>query len=76
MMRVTFRSVALMGLAVASLAMAQNQAPAPAPSGLQVGDKAPEFSLVGSDGKTHSLAEFRGKKAVVLAWFPKAFTGG
>ncbi len=44
--------------------------------GLEAGAPAPEFSLAGSDGKTHSLAELRGKQAVVLAWFPKAFTGG
>ena len=44
--------------------------------GLEAGAPAPEFSLTGSDGKTHSLAELRGKQAVVLAWFPKAFTGG
>ncbi len=43
---------------------------------LKVGDKAPEFSMPGSDGKTYSLSQFKGKKAVVLAWFPKAFTGG
>jgi peroxiredoxin Q/BCP len=43
---------------------------------LKVGDKAPDFSLVGSDGKTYALADFKGKQAVVLAWFPKAFTGG
>jgi thioredoxin-dependent peroxiredoxin len=43
---------------------------------LKAGDTAPEFSLVGSDGKTHTLSEYRGKQAVVLAWFPKAFTGG
>jgi hypothetical protein len=42
---------------------------------LKVGDKAPDFTMVGSDGKTHSLAELKGK-TVVLAWFPKAFTGG
>ncbi len=42
---------------------------------LKAGDKAPEFSLPGSDGKTHTLAEHKGQ-AVVLAWFPKAFTGG
>jgi peroxiredoxin Q/BCP len=42
---------------------------------LKVGDKAPDFSLQGSDGKTHSLADLKGK-SVVLAWFPKAFTGG
>ena len=42
---------------------------------LKVGDAAPAFSLPGSDGKTHSLSDSKGK-AVVLAWFPKAFTGG
>ncbi len=42
----------------------------------KVGDPAPPFDLVGSDGKRHSLAEHLGKRAVVLAWFPKAFTGG
>ena len=43
---------------------------------LNAGDVAPEFSLPGSDGKTYSLASFKGKQVVVLAWFPKAFTGG
>ena len=43
---------------------------------LKVGDKAPGFDLPGSDGKTYKLSDFKGKKAVVVAWFPKAFTGG
>lgn len=43
---------------------------------LKVGDPAPDFSLKGSDGKTYNLKDFEGKQAVVLAWFPKAFTGG
>ena len=42
---------------------------------LAVGDVAPEFSLEGTDGKTHSLSEFKGK-TVVLAWYPKAYTSG
>jgi len=41
-----------------------------------VGSKAPDFKLQGSDGKEYSLADFAGKKTVVIAWFPKAFTGG
>lgn len=46
------------------------------PVELKVGDMAPDFSLAGTDGKTHKLADYRGKKAVVVAWFPKAFTQG
>jgi thioredoxin-dependent peroxiredoxin len=49
---------------------------AQAPVELKVGDMAPAFSAPGSDGKTHTLAESLGKRALVLAWFPKAFTGG
>ena len=43
---------------------------------LKAGDMAPAFNLPGSDGRNHSLADHKGKSAVVLAWFPKAFTGG
>jgi peroxiredoxin Q/BCP len=43
---------------------------------LNVGDPAPDFTLAASDGKTYHLADFKGKKAVVLAWFPRAFTQG
>ena len=43
---------------------------------LKVGEDAPAFSLKGSDGKTYRLADFKGKQAVVIAWYPKAFTGG
>lgn len=42
----------------------------------QVGDMAPEFELEASDGNTYRLADYRGEKAVVLAWFPKAYTRG
>ena len=42
---------------------------------LEAGDDAPPFALPGSDGKTHSLTDYEGR-TVVLAWFPKAFTGG
>lgn len=42
---------------------------------LAIGDPAPDFALPGSDGAVHRLADYRGH-TVVLAWFPKAFTGG
>ncbi len=43
---------------------------------LEVGDKAPDFSLSASDGQTYTLSQFAGDKPVVIAFFPKAFTGG
>jgi peroxiredoxin Q/BCP len=43
---------------------------------LAPGEQAPEFALPGSDGKLHRLEDYVGKQAVVLAWFPKAFTPG
>jgi peroxiredoxin Q/BCP len=43
---------------------------------LKVGDPAPDFRLEASDGKTYKLSDFKGKQAVVLAWFPKAYTRG
>lgn len=43
---------------------------------VKVGDDAPAFELKGSDGKTYKMSELKGKKAVVIAWYPKAFTGG
>ena len=46
------------------------------PKPLGPGDAAPAFSLPGSDGKTHRLSDHAGKRVVVLAWYPKAFTGG
>jgi thioredoxin-dependent peroxiredoxin len=43
---------------------------------LKIGDDAPPFRLTGSDGKVYKLSDFKDTKAVVIAWFPKAFTGG
>ncbi len=63
-------------LIVAALAMSFAMAVAAEGKGVKVGDKAPDFKLKGSDGKEYTLAQFKGKQAVVIAWFPKAFTGG
>ena len=43
---------------------------------LHAGDRAPEFSAPASDGLTYRLADFLGRKPIVIAWFPKAFTSG
>jgi peroxiredoxin Q/BCP len=58
------------------LALGLALAAVPAKAELQVGDLAPSFELEGSDGKTYRLADFKGKCPVVIAWIPKAFTGG
>lgn len=42
----------------------------------QVGDRAPEFELPASDGNTYRLSDFQDREAVILAWFPRAFTRG
>ena len=42
---------------------------------LEVGDKAPEFSLPDADGKTVSLADYRGRKVIVY-FYPAASTPG
>jgi thioredoxin-dependent peroxiredoxin len=65
-MRLTAFAVALFALCLTAGVRAAD---------LAVGDVAPEFSLEGTDGKTHSLSEFKGK-TVVLAWYPKAYTSG
>ena len=72
-------TMGLVGALAAVTVMAQAPAPnaAPAvPTVVKVGDMAPDFTLQGTDGKTHKLSEYRGKQAVVVAWFPKAFTQG
>lgn len=71
------KSLVSLGLAAALGVMSGSAGRAQAPAAeLKVGDAAPAFSLPGSDGKTHNLADSKGKRAIVLAWFPKAFTGG
>lgn len=60
----------------AGLMLAMAAGAADVPPGPQVGDRAPDFTLQGTDGKTYSLDQFRGNRPVVIAWFPKAFTAG
>ncbi|SHG15886.1 peroxiredoxin Q/BCP [Flavobacterium segetis] len=42
---------------------------------LKKGDKAPDFSALDQDGKSHQLADYAGKKLVVF-FYPKASTPG
>ena len=70
-------TLGLAALAVAVLAVgagALNAQEAPQP--LKVGEKAPDFKLMGTDGKEYTLKQFRDKSWVAIAWYPKALTGG
>ncbi len=70
-MKIAAKSVALLSVAVllaASVSLAQQ-------ASLKAGDKAPDFKLMGSDGKEYTLAGLLGKH-VVLCWFPRAGSQG
>ena len=40
-----------------------------------IGDHAPDFSLINQYGETVTLSEFRGKKNVVIVFYPLSFSG-
>ena len=42
---------------------------------LIIGDQAPDFELINQFGETVSLSQFRGKKPVVLVFYPLSFSG-
>ena len=81
-MRSLLVALALFGLAPTPMA-GQQPAPPPAPA-VKAGQQAPAFTLryleKTPDGKyqpkTASLDEFKGKKTVILAFFPAAFSPG
>jgi thioredoxin-dependent peroxiredoxin len=64
-------------VAVVSLFVSMSLFPSPVAAELpKVGSAVPDFSMTGSDGKTYTSKDFIGKQAVIIAWFPRAFTGG
>ena len=64
--------VAALGLAAALLVAGGVQAKA---ADIEVGQPAPAFSLPDETGRVRSLDEFKGK-TLILAFYPKDFTGG
>lgn len=61
----------LLGASILMVPAAADEAKIPG-----VGDPAPDFALTGTDDRVYRLSDFKGKSAVVLAWYPKASTGG
>ena len=45
-------------------------------SDLKVGEQAPDFKLQATNGDYYQLSDYKGKQAVVLAWYPMANTRG
>lgn len=79
MKRSVFTAAALAGLLLSPLALPSGvtaQENAMATTTLKVGDVAPNFTLPSDQGKPVTLADYRGKKNVMLAFYVLAFTGG
>lgn len=79
MRRLALCVVILLCASFASAQTATAPRPEPPPLKVKVGDMAPDFTLKVWDGAKMSdvsLADFRGKKNVILAFFVFAFTGG
>jgi peroxiredoxin len=69
-------TVSAMALAACAGLMAQAQPAGEVLQPLKIGDVAPNFTLSSTMGGKVTLADFKGKSPVVLAFFPAAFTGG
>jgi peroxiredoxin Q/BCP len=64
--------VVAIGLAVATVVVAEEEEKKP----VGVGDDAPAVVLLDQEGKKVESASYAGRRAVVLAFYPKDFTGG
>src|ERR1700681_2015924 len=71
-MRMIATTAAAIAVGLVNVASGRGERDAPQ---LKKGDLAPDFELPGSDGRWYRLRDFRGQETVVVAWFPKAFTG-
>ncbi len=76
MKAISMQSLARLYSCAAMITMLAAQNITPPKTHLKVGDEAPDFTLPDTNNKPVKLSDFRGKKAVVLAFFPAAFSGG
>jgi cytochrome oxidase Cu insertion factor (SCO1/SenC/PrrC family) len=68
-------ALAIAAIIAGSYTLAQPQGAVPHTS-LKVGEMAPDFTMPDNTNKPVHLADFRGKKNVILAFYVLAFTGG
>jgi peroxiredoxin Q/BCP len=74
-MRFAAPPLAVAAALAAAVALASAAAP-PARADVKAGDEAPDFTLKDQEGNDVTLSAFRGKKNVVVAFYPKDFTPG
>lgn len=74
MNQIIFRAVAPAWLGVAATLLLTGRVQARA-ADVEVGQPAPAFELPDETGTVRTLAEFKGK-TLILAFYPKDFTGG
>jgi len=74
--RLNISVLAVILTTVILIAAASGEKAVTTPDTLKVGMIAPDFTLKDEEGVERSLSDYIGKKSVVLAFYPKDFTGG
>ena len=74
--RLNISVLAVILTTVILIAAASGEKAVTTPDTLKVGMIAPDFTLKDEEGVDRSLSDYIGKKNVVLAFYPKDFTGG
>ena len=74
--RLNLSVLAVILTTVILIAAASGEKAVTTPDTLKVGMIAPDFTLKNEEGVERSLSDYIGQKSVVLAFYPKDFTGG
>ena len=74
--RLNLSVLAVILTTVILIAAASGEKAVTTPDTLKVGMIAPDFTLKDEEGVERSLSDYIGQKSVVLAFYPKDFTGG
>ena len=74
--RLNISVLAVILTTVILIAAASGEKAVTTPNTLKVGMIAPDFTLKDEEGVERNLSDYLGKKSVVLAFYPKDFTGG